>query len=814
MAEWFRGATHSALNAIYILEPLRAEDGAIADFRCLFANPLGAELLRLGGHDLAGLTLRQAVPPSRVEIVLQQCRDVMASGKPLVEEFEVAEHPPEMRWLRHQIVPIQDGVVVTSENISARKQAELDLARREEWFRAAAEGNLNALFINEAVFDDSGDVVDFVFAHVNEQGGRLVGMDPADMIGRSICELFPVNRTHGYFEHYRELFLQKRSVVDEFPIQSPTLKAKWLRQIAVPWSRGVALSAEDITAEIERKQALESRQRMLAAFLEQIPGPAWIADDQGVARLYNRRYVALGGDRVAASGEPVSLDALFGALQGSMYRLHNAELISTGQATRSLETGPLAEGGTAQYDVYRFPIDADHERLAGGFALDVTDRRRAEERAEFLGSHDAATGLLNREGFVRRLAERLGAPGARPLVARISLREAEALREVLGSRFVDRLVQAYAERMAGALVRHGVEVGRDGPDQMLLALDEAGVAAASLLAAWPALSREIALDDQRYSLNPRLGYVLADPAGTTTTAEDLLHACDLAHGEAVSRQTTAAIAYAPEMADRLQRRVEIQRELGNAVAGDELTLVLQPVFSDEAAGAVAGVEALVRWHSPSLGAVSPGEFIPIAEESSAIVALGEWVLEHTCRELRQLDADGGGPPLYAAVNVAEAQLARSDFAESIASLLHRHGLAPDRLELEITERTLMADTQVHQANLQALRELGVRLSVDDFGTGYSSLSYLLRFAVDKIKIDRSFVAGLGQQGSHDALVQALVALAASLRLHCVAEGVETEDQLARLRALGCAQFQGYLLARPMAPAALRDWLASRRAAAR
>ena len=813
LAEWFRGATHSALNAIYIFEPVRDAQGGITDFRFLFANPLGAELLRLGGHELAGLTLREVVPPSRVEIVLQQCRDVMAGGQPIVEEFEVEEYPPSMRWLRHQVVPIRDGVVITSENISARKLAEQDLARREEWFRAAAEGNLNALFINEAVFDETGDVVDFVFAHVNEQGGRLVGMDPAAMVGRSICELFPVNRTHGYFEHYRRLFLEKRTVVDEFPIQSPALKAKWLRQLAVPWSRGLALSAEDITEEISRKHALESRQRMLAAFIEQIPGPAWIADDQGVARLYNRRFVALGGQQAPADGEPVSLDALFGALQGSVYRLQNAELIASGQASRSLESGPLPEGGTALYDVFRFPIDANHERLAGGFALDITDRRRAEERAEYLVSHDAATGLFNREGLVRRVASRVVLPGARPLVARISLREAETLREVLGSSFVDRLVQAYAGRMTDALARFNAELGRDGPDQMLLVLDEAAAAEPALLAAWPRLSREIELDGQRYSLNPRLGYVACPPDEAPPDAEALVRACDLAHGQAVARQTTAAIAYAPEMAERLQRRVDIQRELGNAVANDELSLVLQPVFSDAAAGAVAGVEALVRWHSPRLGFVSPGEFIPIAEESSAIVALGDWVLQETCRQLRALD-DEGGAPLYAAVNVAEAQLARSDFADGVASLLQRHGLAPGRLELEITERTLMADTQVHQANLQVLRDLGVRLSVDDFGTGYSSLSYLLRFAVDKIKIDRSFIAGLGQQGSHDGLVQALVALAESLRLECVAEGVETEAQLARLRQLGCGQFQGYLLARPMAPPALREWLAARRAGVR
>ena len=782
LAEWFRGATASALNGIYVFEPMAGADGSAVDFRFVFGNARGAELLGHAGQSLAGRTLREALPPSRVDIVVQQCRDVMASGQPIVEEFEVSEFAHGARWLRHQVVPIRDGVVITSENISLRKQAEGALARREEWFRAAADGNLNALFINEAVFDAAGELVDFVFAHVNEQGGRLVGMDPAAMIGRSICELFPVNRTHGYFERYRQVFLEQITVVDEFAIDSPTLKAQWLRQLAVPWSRGVALSAEDITDEVRRKEELLARQQMLMAFIEQIPGPAWIADAGGQARIYNQHYAQLAEAGTPEGGAPVPLEALF-------------------DAGRSQST----------YDVFRFPIQAGGQPMAAGFALDVTARIRAEARAEYLTSHDDATGLLNREGFLQRLGRRTTAH-TRSLVARISLREAETLRELLGSSMVDRLVRGYADRMLAGLAAHDAEVGRDGPDQLLVALGGGAGAEAALLAAWPELSREIELDGQRYSLNPRLGYAVAE-GNADASSDGLLHASDLAHGQAVTRQTTAATAFEPGMAERLRRRVEIQRELGTAVLGDELSLVLQPVFADGAPGVVVGLESLVRWTSPRLGLVSPGEFIPIAEESSAIVALGDWVLEQSCRELRRLDEEGEAG-LYIAVNVAEAQLARGDFNARITQLLARHGLPPHRLELEITERTLMADTAVHQANLRELRAAGVRLSVDDFGTGYSSLSYLLRFAVDKIKIDRSFIAGLGVHASHEALVRTLVALADSLGLDCVSEGVETQDQLDRLRVLGCGLFQGYLLARPMAPELLRSWLAGRRTATR
>lgn len=459
-----------------------------------------------------------------------------------------------------------------------------------------------------------------------------------------------------------------------------------------------------------------------------------------------------------------------------------------------------------------FQVAADREPWVAVLVSDVSARVEAEARLDFLASHDAATGRLNREGLEAALRERTSRGGDVHLLARISLREAEPLRELLGASVVDALLRGFAERIEQALAGASPLLARDGPDQLLLALDAGAGAEASLLSAWPSLIGGIELDGQRYSLGPRMGYVVG-AAGDEPIA--LLRAADIAHGAAVTRATVTPIAYAPRMAEQLARRVHIQRELARAIQADELSLVFQPVFAQAGDGArgVVGLEALVRWHSASLGPVGPGEFIPVAEESSLIVDLGDWILARACTELQRLAAAGLGG-LYVAVNVAEAQLARPDFAERVAGLLRQSGLDASQLELEITERTLMADTATHQRNLLALRGHGVRLSVDDFGTGYSSLAYLMRFAVDKIKIDRSFVTGLDSGEGNPAVVRAMVALAEALGLACVSEGVETEGQLAALQALGCRQFQGFLLARPMPAGQLHDWLAGRNAGPR
>ena len=261
--------------------------------------------------------------------------------------------------------------------------------------------------------------------------------------------------------------------------------------------------------------------------------------------------------------------------------------------------------------------------------------------------------------------------------------------------------------------------------------------------------------------------------------------------------------FEPGLHQEIRDRRTLERDLRRAVAGDGLTLDFQPLIDLES-GRVAGFEALARWRHPTFGAVPPDRFIAIAEESRLIIDLGERVLAEACRQ-----AAAWPSPLPVAVNLAPAQVADPDLVDRITKLLSTSGLAGERLELEITERTLLDGSASTLATLARLKKLGVRLAMDDFGTGYSSLGYLSRFPFDKIKIDRSFVHGVTDpDGSDRAIVRAVVALGRSLGMVSLAEGVETDAQLQALRAEGCRQVQGFLTGRPMPAAAVAPFLAA------
>lgn len=293
--------------------------------------------------------------------------------------------------------------------------------------------------------------------------------------------------------------------------------------------------------------------------------------------------------------------------------------------------------------------------------------------------------------------------------------------------------------------------------------------------------------------------------------DGLIHSADLALYQAKSLGRGSFCFFAPEMETAQRDRREMERDLGEAIRNERLDVAYQPLFDVQGRdagrhgaehGGVVGFEALVRWPHPTRGLIRPDLFIPMAEATGLVVPLGEWVLETACRA-----AAGWAAPCRIAVNVSARQLKDARLPGVIAAVLARTGLHPGRLELEVTESTLIDDADQALQALLALKGLGLRVVLDDFGTGYSSLSYLQRFPFDKIKIDRSFITDLTQSSGSHAIVSAILALSGTLGLQVTAEGVETEDQLALLRAAGCDQIQGFLLGRPM-PASAAALLAA------
>jgi EAL domain-containing protein (putative c-di-GMP-specific phosphodiesterase class I) len=288
-------------------------------------------------------------------------------------------------------------------------------------------------------------------------------------------------------------------------------------------------------------------------------------------------------------------------------------------------------------------------------------------------------------------------------------------------------------------------------------------------------------------------------------AERLLRNADMALYRAKSDGRATYSFFEARMDAEIQARRALELDLRGALAKGEFALVYQPLMN-AASGDITGCEALLRWHCPSRGTVSPVDFIPIAEDTGLIVPLGEWVLRQACTE-----AAGWPSHIKIAVNLSPAQFKSRNLVQTVVNALAQSGLPASRLELEITESVLLQESDATMATLHQLRELGIRISMDDFGTGYSSFSYLRSFPFDKIKIDRSFVSDLSKEGDCAAIIKAVAGLGRGMGITTTAEGVETAEQLEHVRAEGCTEVQGYLFSRPLPPAEIRAFIGKRRA---
>jgi diguanylate cyclase (GGDEF)-like protein len=437
-----------------------------------------------------------------------------------------------------------------------------------------------------------------------------------------------------------------------------------------------------------------------------------------------------------------------------------------------------------------------------GIARNVTERKRAEEQIERLAFFDPLTGLCNRRLFHDRLAQAQAAStrhGQWAAVCFIDLDNFKDLNDTQGHDQGDLLLKQVSQRLLAA-VRVQDTVARLGGDEFVLLLEELGPQEdqAALYANMvgqkllEALTVPYELGRGPHHNTPSIGITLFREHHERV--EDILKRADLAMYQSKSAGRNTVRFFDPHMQEVVQRRSELERDLREALARDELSLYSQPVV--DVAGHVTGHEALLRWKHPVRGMVSPAEFIPVAEQTGLILPIGDWVMRAACRHLASWATDPQKARWTLAVNLSARQLRQADFVQRVQSVLANTGANPHLLKLELTESLLLHDVEDTILKMDQLASLGIRFSLDDFGTGYSSLSYLKRLPLSVLKIDQSFVRDLLTDPNDAAIARTILQLAESLDLKVVAEGVETEGQMQLLQVMGCEAFQGYLFGRP------------------
>lgn len=431
----------------------------------------------------------------------------------------------------------------------------------------------------------------------------------------------------------------------------------------------------------------------------------------------------------------------------------------------------------------------------GGFVrnlTDVTDRRRAEAKVLQLARHDTLTGLANRTFFCQQLEEALcGLEQGRVLAVHvIDLDRFKPVNDTHGHLVGDRLLKEVAHRLRG-LVRSGDVIGRLGGDEFaVIQADAVRPEQVQALAAriCSSLCQAYSIDGRTILISASVG--IASAPADADKAQTLLQAADLALNCAKASSRGTLAVYNKEMQVAQASRRQLETDLRRAIAEEQFELHYQPIVSI-GSREITAYEALIRWRHCERGMVPPLDFIPLAEETGLIGPIGAWVIRTACHDMAQREGSA-----RVAINLSPVQFRDRKLVELVSNALAASALPAARLEIEITESALLQDDRLTQDHLTALRDLGVHITMDDFGTGYSSLSYLMSYPIQTIKIDRSFVNGLGQQASCTAIVRTITTLASSLGLSTIAEGVETEEQLRQLGELGCTEAQGYLFSKP------------------
>jgi diguanylate cyclase (GGDEF)-like protein/PAS domain S-box-containing protein len=697
----------------------------------------------------------------------------------------------------------------------------------EAMLLAAAESSTDVILMFEAVRSELDNITDFRFRFVNRAGAEFFGVEAQDLMGKHLYATFPRLKESGNDQKYKQVIETGEPIL--FECEHTVFKHRGqparLYVRVVRLDDGVSITATDIT---DRYLAEEGATKALAfnkAVVDCSPFCTIVTDSRGFITAANP---------AASMMLLYSTEELIGECLTTL--LHEPGEIT--QRARDL-TSELGREVAPNHDIFRVLLEChgldarewtyirkdgttlpvqltvtalkDHRGVTIGFVgvcYDITERNEADRYFHHLAHHDPLTGLPTRTLLRDRLEisiERARRYNDYLAVMIVDLDNFKRVNDSLGHQAGDALLCEIAARLRSC-VRKSDTVARMGGDEFVILLSdlqEQGRACDIANKILTTISQPVQIGRHKITVTASIGVSIYPECKDIDT---LFKNADLAMYRIKARGRNAVQMYTPGIGSETVQKLQMESALRNAIEANELEIVYQPQisFSDHS---MIGVEALLRWHSPEFGSVPPNIFIPIAEETGLIVPISEWVLSNACNEIAGLQREVG-KDIGLAVNISPRQFQSRNFPATVENALLESGLRAEQLELEITEQLLMIDSDESLEIMQRVRTLGVHFAIDDFGTGFSNMGYITRFQVDRIKIDRSFISKCDTDTNSKAVTAAIIALAHSLNIEVIAEGVETSQHVDMLVQMRCDQAQGYLYSRPLSLKAMRSFAAA------
>ena len=781
--------------------------------RVIYVNEAFTRMTGYTPEDVIGKTPRILQGPNSDRESLDKIRHALSRWRPILVELLNYRKDGTEFWVELNIVPVADETGWYTHWVSVQRET---TERRlvEERVRESLARNASDL---AAIVGIDGTV-----RYVTPPVERILGYRPEALVGRDIFDYVHEDDRRWVRESF-ESDLTRSGVGRPMQFRSRHRDGSWRYLEAVghnlledPGVRGVVINAWDITKRRRVEEELRLRDRAISASSNGIIITDATVPENPII------YVNPGFEEITGytAREVTGLNCRFLAGedrdQASLVELRDA--IGNGREGYAVLRNYRKDGTVFYNELSISPVHDKDGRLTNfvGVQKDITERRRLEERLAHQAFHDPLTDLPNRARFMERLEHALERTRRQPesnkvAVLFMDLDNFKFVNDSLGHEVGDEMLIAVAERLKRCL-RLSDTAARLGGDEFTILIEDLDCIG-KVTSVARRISRELRAplvlgeSGQEVFVTTSIGISVSDSAADTP--KDLLKAADLAMYKAKEGGKDRYEVFETSMDAQASRRLSLESDLRRALEREEFRVFYQPKVST-ADGEILGVEALLRWQKPDGRLVSPGEFIPIAEETGLIVPIGRWVLREACRQARDWETlYPPDRPLTMSVNLSARQFHRPGLAEDVERVLQETGFDPANLVLEITESAAMVHAGETVELLKRLKDLGVRLAIDDFGTGYSSLSYLKRFPADFLKIDRSFVDGLGRDPEDLVLVSAMLNLAETMGLVAVAEGVETADQLAQLRELECVVAQGFYFSEPQAASKIPALLSGR-----